>query len=626
MRKTIFLLLQLWSFYGLFGQINEYQIPVKASFGLQSQATQAIDTISLPFWDDFSTSALTPDSTLWLYGEHVNVNPGRGLRPPSLNVATFDGTNKFGVPYSPLDQRGLADSLVSQPIDLSTIDAGLQNTLYLSFFWQKRGNGEIPEREDSIRLQFRDVNGAWITQWSAVGGDTSQTQNFKQEIIQVPAGNFQHGGFQFRFQSFGKLTGGYDNWHIDYVLLRTRRSADDTFYRDRTLSTVPSSVFKDFRAIPFEHYCSSAANFIDSAEVWGFSLEPPVGFPASIRFGAQIINSQTGAIIDEMNNTAEDGLVFNGQQFIEIQANGIDTTALLAAKSNEDLDITTKFFIRTKDSLLFDFINPSGDSVFFNNIDLTVNDTATAELSLGIHYAYDDGQAETGAGVNRLNGQLAYLFVLPQEDTLTAIDIYFPNTESDQGNESVRLAVWRKLMPEEQRIHTQTIFLTPSDTLDDFVRFPLSRALLVSDSLFIGIQQIGETPIIVGLDKNGNSGDKMYFNTAGIWQANSSVSGHLMMRPIFGSTDDVITSAPDPPSVEALQLYPIPLRGTQLNIKGQVQFIQNVEAWDLQGRNIPTVFDKTRKLIEFPPVEPGVYLIRIHTHNQVHNQKVIITR
>ena len=624
MRLKFFLSIQLLTVCSLYGQIKEQQLVVKSVYNTQENATQAIDTLSLPFWDDFSTSSWTPDSSLWLYGEHVNVNPGKGLRPPSLNVATFDGTNKFGVPYSPLDQRGLADSLVSQPIDLSNIDASLQNTVYLSFFWQKKGNGEIPEKEDSIRLQFRNASGVWVTQWSAVGGDTTQTQNFKQELIQVSAGSMQHAGFQFRFQSFGKLTGGYDNWHIDYVLLRTRRSSDDTFYRDRTLSTVPTSIFKDFRAIPFEHYCASAANFIDSTSVWGFSLEPPVGFPASIRFGAQIINTETGAVIDEMNNTSEDGLVFNGQQFINIEANAIDTTALLTAKNDQALDITTKFFIRTKDSLLFDFINPMGDSVFFNTIDLTVNDTATAQVSLGTHYAYDDGQAEAGAGVNRLNGQLAYLFLLPQQDTLTAIDIYFPNTESDQSNENLRLSVWRKLMPEEQRIHAQTVFLTASDTLDQFVRFPLSRALLVSDSLFIGFQQLGETPIVVGLDKNGDSGDKMYFNTSGIWQANSAVTGNLMMRPVFGSTDDVITSTPEPPVTAQIQIYPNPVTDRRLNLRGPVQSIIKIEVWDLQGRYVPITFDKSHKLIEFSGVESGVYLIRIQTNRNVLTEKVII--
>ncbi len=604
------------------GQLMEY--PIKNRQALQEHATQAADTLELPFWDDFSSSSLIPDSTLWLYGINVNVNPGRALRPPSLQVATFDGTDVNGVPYSTIDERGPADSLVSQPINLGNIDIGLRNTLYFSFFWQKRGLGEIPEKVDSIRLQFKDTNGQWITQWSAVGGDTSQTASFKQELVQVPPGPFQHAGFQFRFQSFGKLTGGYDNWHIDYVLLRTRRNDQDYYVRDRTLSTLPTSIFKEFRAIPFEHYCERAGSFTDSTTVEGFSLEPPVGFPSSIRFGAQILNASNGVLIDEMNNTSEDGLLFNGQNFITLQANGIDTSALIAAKSAEGVEIVTKFFIRSKDSLLFNYINTSGDSVFFDNVDLTVNDTARAHISLGRHYAYDDGSAETGAGVNRINGKLAYLYAIPVQDTLTAVDIYFPNTESDQANESVRLSIWTRLGDEEQLIHSQTLFIELSDTLDKFTNFPLSKALLVKDSLFIGIQQLGEKSIVIGLDKNGDSGNKMYFNTAGVWEANTSISGNLMLRPIFGSTDDVITGLPGPAPEEKLVLYPNPLMGAKVQIRGDVRNLKEVRVVDLTGREIPSRFDKLRKVIEFSPVNKGIYVVQLHTSTFIQIEKLIL--
>ncbi len=624
-KRSFFTLLLLFSLHFAWGQVVEYPLYQKGNESLANRATQVIDTLTLPFWDDFSDSSLLPDSTRWLFGANVHVNPGRGLRPPSLNVATFDGTDQQGVPYSILDERGEADSLVSQPINLSNIAAGLQSTLYLSFFWQKRGNGEIPEQQDSIRLQFKNSAGVWITQWSAVGGDTTQTTSFKQELIPVPSGNFQHAGFQFRFQSFGKLTGGYDNWHIDYVLLRTRRDSQDFFRRDRTLSTFPTSIFKNFSAIPFEHYCERAGLFRDSTSVTGFSLEPPVGFPASIRFGAQIINAANGSLIDEMNNTNDDGLLFNGQQFTPIRANAIDTTALNNAKNGAALDILTKFFIRTKDSLLFDFIDPgSGDSIFFNTIDLAVNDTAVSKVSLGLHYAYDDGTAETAAGVNTINGRLAYLYVLPVQDTLTAVDIYFPNTESDQGNESVRLSIWSRVGNDELLIHSQTIFLQPADTLDEFTNYPLSRALLVSDSLYVGIQQLGETPILIGLDKNGDSGDKVFFNTSGIWQPNTSVSGNLMIRPVFGSTDDVITGLPEPAPQEKLVLYPNPLREPRLRINGNVQDLERISITDLRGREVSFSFDKTQKVIELSTRAKGVYIVRLYTRRFLQIEKLIL--
>ena len=122
--RSIFLSLVLCSvFLTVQAQIIEIPLTKKhpGTERFRTQKTQAIDTLELPFWEDFSTSSLVPDSTKWLIGENVNVNRGRGLNPPSINVATFDGTDMNGIPYSDLNIAGEADSLVSQPINLSGI-------------------------------------------------------------------------------------------------------------------------------------------------------------------------------------------------------------------------------------------------------------------------------------------------------------------------------------------------------------------------------------------------------------------------------------------------------------------------------------------------------------------------
>ena len=626
--RGLFLITTLWTFSNfLWGQVIEVPLtkPGSSKSAFRSQNTSAINILSLPFWDDFSTSTLVPDSTKWLVGNNVNINRGRGLNPPSINVATFDGTDKFGIPYGDVNASGPADSLVSQSIDLSNIQVNLRNTLYLSFFWQKKGNSEIPENVDSLRLQFKDPSGTWTTVWSEIGGDTLYIDTFKQEIVQVAPGTYQHANFQFRFQSFGKLSGGYDNWHIDYVLLRTRRDQNDLYLRDRTLSTYPTSVFKDFSAIPFEHYCGRAENFRDSTSVVGFSLEPPVGFPSSIRFAAQIFDAEKGTLIDEMNNTDEDGLLFNGQTFTTIQANAIDTSALNNAKTDTSLVILNKFFIRTKDSLMFDHIDPmSGDSLFFDNIDLTVNDTTSTLLTLHRHYAYDDGSAETAAGVNTANGQLAYLYVLPVRDTLTDIQIYFPNTEAQQADESLRLKIWSRLNNQEVVTHTQTIFINPSDTLDKFTNYPLSKALLVGDSLFIGIQQTGQVPIFIGLDKNFDSGDRIYYNTSGAWESNTRVQGSLMLRPVFGNTGDIITAIEEPDLGKELVLFPNPSDKPSFNIEGANESIIKVAVYDLSGRVIPSRFEKSLKVVEFSSTNRGVYVIQLSTPDNVYIRKLIL--
>ena len=409
------------------------------------------------------------------------------------------------------------------------------------------------------------------------------------------------------------------------MLLRTRRDENDLYLRDRTLSTYPTSIFKDFSAIPFEHYCGRDATFRDSTSIIGFSLEPPVGFPASIRFAAQIFDATSGNLIDEMNNTDEDGLLFNGQQFTTLQANAIDTSALNNAKTDSSLVILTKFFIRTKDSLMFDLIDPiSGDSVFFDDVDLTVNDTATAVVTLDRHYAYDDGSAETAAGVNAMNGQLAYLYVLPVRDTLTDIQIYFPNTESNQADQSLRLKIWSRLENQETVTHTQTIFINASDSLDKFTNYPLSKALLVGDSLFIGIQQTGQVPIFIGLDKNNFTADRIYFNTSGSWQANTKIQGSLMLRPVFGNTEDILTPVSKPVPTNTLRLFPNPTYNPRVRIDGPLDKIDKIRVFDVAGREIPSRFEKSKKVVEFSAILNGIYVVHLYSSNRVQVKRLIL--
>src|SRR5205807_1939504 len=76
------------------------------------------DTLQLPFVDDFSKKGIFPDQSLWL-DSNVYINSNYPINPPSVGVATFDGVNKFGVPYDELtvNANGHADSLTSHYIN-----------------------------------------------------------------------------------------------------------------------------------------------------------------------------------------------------------------------------------------------------------------------------------------------------------------------------------------------------------------------------------------------------------------------------------------------------------------------------------------------------------------------------
>src|ERR1700740_3376083 len=60
-------------------------------------------TLSIPFYDEFSYAGPFPDSIKWpsVQSQSVFVNHTKAMAPPTLGVATFDGLDRFGYPYSP---------------------------------------------------------------------------------------------------------------------------------------------------------------------------------------------------------------------------------------------------------------------------------------------------------------------------------------------------------------------------------------------------------------------------------------------------------------------------------------------------------------------------------------------
>ena len=114
----------------------------------------------LPFFDDFSQSILYPDSTKWT-DNNVLVNDGFPLCPPNRNGATFDVLDANGKVYEyAISNAFVAEYLTSARIRLDSIMEPEPRALtpadsvYLSFYYQPQGNGNAPEGQDSLVLQF----------------------------------------------------------------------------------------------------------------------------------------------------------------------------------------------------------------------------------------------------------------------------------------------------------------------------------------------------------------------------------------------------------------------------------------------------------------------------------------
>ena len=158
--------------------------------------TQSTTTLNLPFWDDFSYSdSLTyPKESLWQYGKSVFMNNGLGIKQPTKNIVTFDGVDSLGKPYNVNDilAKGLADKLVSQPIQMNLVDPALRGTVYISFFYQVKGRGENPDLGDQLILSCKNSDNKWESIYVIENNDAIQPDVFYQAVIPVTSDRFFH--------------------------------------------------------------------------------------------------------------------------------------------------------------------------------------------------------------------------------------------------------------------------------------------------------------------------------------------------------------------------------------------------------------------------------------------------
>ncbi len=81
-----------------------------------------------------------------------------------------------------------------------------------------------------------------------------QKNEFYDTLLKVDGDRFFHENFQFRFMNYGRLSGPYDTWNIDYVYLNKNRTPDDRYLPDRTIISSLTNLFNDYRAVPYDHF------------------------------------------------------------------------------------------------------------------------------------------------------------------------------------------------------------------------------------------------------------------------------------------------------------------------------------------------------------------------------------
>lgn len=625
--------------YSMAGVSQLILVPIQKEISTKknnSARTRSVDPIVLPFWDDFSASRSGyADSTKWQYGNSVWVNSGMGINPPSLNVATFDGLDSLGKPYNVNDvlAKGFADKLISAPIRMDLPSASERTAISITFFYQYHGNGEPPDMGDIIQLLFKNDAGVWEVVWTKENDGTLERDKFVRVTIPITDTKFFHTNFQFQFQNFARLSGPYDTWHLDYIYISNGKPQTVKvfpLFPDRAIVTPFSSLFDTYRSIPIKHFFVDPSANITKPSITITNLRQDQvagnGQPVSYSTEASIYMVKKGELpvtlnpILDVNTNIGGELTFNSQREVVLQTIPDPTTFNTDADS---INIVMKIAFDTGDDKIKTLTEGDYDHDVFDPIKFKGNDTLSARFILSNYYAYDDGSAEYGAGLNQPGAQIAYQFDLKTPDvvSIAAVDIYFPRF-GDESSQIIQFQILKNLSNTISDVLYQGNIPIQRNSQNKFWRLQIpldAQPILVKDKFYIGWKQLSSGTIAVGLDKNTDSGGMIYSNINGTWEQNLTLSGSLMMRPIFGESDGVISGVEDQIKLE---VYPNPTKGV-FHISGVAD---DVHLMDLTGRKIPIFVERETEGTTVTITAPatGLYILRVLNKGTWLSSKLIV--
>lgn len=568
-----------------------------------------IDTLSFgiasPFIDDFSGIRSFPDPAKWVLGDDKRypiINLFQATAPPSQGVATFDGANASGRPYAQnAFISGKADRLQSHCIDLSGFSVA--DNLVLSFSLQPQGIGNAPDNSvgntDFFKVYFATNTDPGSNEANLVMVEeitNSGNNDFTRYAIALNDPAYFHAGFYIRFETTGALYGLLDQWHLDYVYLGANRSLNDLGYNDVSLLTPTNSMLGIYTAIPYDHYP------IDGQPL--FTPEIVAGNQAST---ARVV-SLTAEISDPTFNNP----------FGPVDRSRGDTQ--LSGLTQGPVDLADDFSLQA-----FGLPGAYRLKIELDKNDLLPeNNVVEQTYRIDSIMAYDDGEADASFGLNNTRG-FGVEFQLDRPDTLEAAWINFvPTVSCGNGdcsrakfmeNEAFRLTIWDHPNPDSTRWRQIAgMRVRYGESLNHFERYELSEPIPVSGTFYLGIQQLTQAPIGVGLDLNFNNESRMYWDSLGNW-VNANVNGTFMIRPEFQTPPGIVSNIETEFSQKLIKSYPNPLKGTQLNTElGQAVSAYELQLFDSKGQKI---WQEQRKSLtagptfwQLPHIPAGMYILR----------------
>ena len=609
---------------------------IKSSSALRQFQTQdnTRDSIpiNLPFWDDFSYSDSHPD-TLWVSSSGVLINNTWSVNSPTIGVATFDGTDASGAPYA-IDRfrPEVNDSLVSRPINLSIEDPNI----VLSFYYQKAGLGREPSNQDPFSLYFRsEPNAEWELIWQVNGNEVPNTDEFFHERFTL-ADRFKTPEFQFRFDNIGSPTGAFDIWHLDYVYLNARRetSIENEPLPDQAIASPLTDLLGEYTVLPKNQFDALMDNEF-SAPNFELSNFDDRDFEPDYQFNLYRLDN----LFINVNDSTTESRITKNLIHTETVTNTLVLPGTVASRrlysltslKRDDLveiagldSVSLESEIILTNSANGFFPDGQGGELNNSSYNYRLNDTIRNQITLDDQLGYDDGTAEIAVGVNKINGRVAQFFTIPKPDVVTGFVIHFPVVGDLPGEIlSFRAAIVKELTDSvagpDIIIEGDYVIQTGTER-NRFTTYEFPSFGVVDSSFFLVIEQRSPEFFPIGLDANNDNSDRIFFQIGESWEQNNPaetmVQGTLMLRPIFGETEGILSVKEDV-KLEEVVVYPNPATD-RVKISGAFDFYR------LRNLDGKTIIRGPETVIEVNQIPEGIYFLEISMNKESIFKKIII--
>lgn len=619
---------------------------------------ETVTSVKLPFYDDFSKITVFPSSKLWI-DSFAYVNTDFAKHAPTIGVATLDAIDQKGKLYPNASTFPFnADKLTSRPIRLDSVFIGIprplkrSDSLYFSFYYQPEGRGLLPSHKDSLILEFHSPlefdtivaqNGdttytpVWTHVWSTPGGigvnefAFGPNRYFRQVIIPVQdSARYYKDGFQFRFRNIASLANDFvpdwksncDQWNIDVVWLNVDRNIHDTVIQDVAFAENAPSMLKNYQAMPTMQY---SANFINEmADTLNISIANLDKEPLNLSYKYMM----------QKNSEPLEAIYNGGSYYIEpYNLTGYSQYQPFARPK------VSRFFppMENNTSTVYKIyhIISNDPNPLFNS-----NDTIVFSQVFSNYYAYDNGTAEAGIGLNNASGAYVVKFTLNKPDTLHAIKMFFNQVLGNVNIMNVDLIIMNDKSGKPNNIVKQISNVTPiyTSNINEFATYSLDEPLFMNAANFpglifyVGWKQYSNNNLNVGFDRYIDTYQQRFYNVYGYWeQSLPSLYGSLMIRPVVGAKNPLkfdITKDGE----NYVSIYPNPSNDGIFSLNLPESWEKNylkdiiIQVYNTSGKCVDYINYNNK--LDLSHLQNGIYILKIinTSTKETFNTKAIIVK